>query len=160
MNGAERMTPARSLVMLAGAAAAQDRTIRMSDYPGSLEPATNASFVGRVSLRSVCDKLFDIDTDGNLVPMLAEDWTWSEDNTEVTFNPCQGVTFDDGTPFYAEGVAYNINKFQTLDGSRRRAELSGIEELEVVDDCTILRSADGKMEGGADPRRPAAVAGW
>lgn len=26
--------------------------------------------------------------------------------------------------------------------------------------CTILRSADGKMEGGADPRRPTAVAGW
>lgn len=138
MNGTKLMIPALSLVMLTGAAAAQDLTIGMRDDPGSLDPATNASFVGRVSLQSVCDKLFDIDTDGNLVPMLAEDWTWSDDSTEVTINLRQGVTFHDGTPFNADAVAYNVDRFQTLEGSRRRAELEVIEGVEVVDEHTVI----------------------
>ena len=81
-----------------------DLRIGMRDDPGSLDPATNATFVGRVSLQSICDKLVDIDPQGNLIPMLATEWQWSEDGTQVTLSLREGVVFQDGTAF--DGVAF------------------------------------------------------
>lgn len=114
-----------------------DLRIGMRDDPGSLDPATNATFVGRVSLQSICDKLVDIDPQGELVPMLATEWEWSEDGTEVTLSLREGVVFHDGTAFDAEAVKYNIERFKTLEGSRRAAELEAIETVEVIDDFTV-----------------------
>jgi len=111
--------------------------IGLRDDPGSLDPATNATFVGRVILQSVCDKLVDIDAEGQLVPMLATAWEWSEDGTVVTMTLREGVTFHDGTPVDAEAVAWNLNRYLTLEGSRRRAEIQAIESVEVVDAQTV-----------------------
>ena len=111
--------------------------IGMRDDPGSLDPATNATFVGRVSLQSICDKLVDIDPMGNLVPMLATGWEWSDDGTEVTLSLRDGVVFHDGTSFDAEAVKYNIERYRTLPGSRRASELAVIDTVEVIDDLTV-----------------------
>ena len=46
-----------SLALGGNAFAASELRIGMRDDPGSLDPATNATFVGRVSLQSICDKL-------------------------------------------------------------------------------------------------------
>ena len=42
--------------------------------------------------------------DGEIQPVLAEDWELSEDGTQLTFYLRQGVTFHDGTPCDAEAV--------------------------------------------------------
>ncbi|MBM9595452.1 ABC transporter substrate-binding protein [Roseitranquillus sediminis] len=127
-----------TLALAATAASAQELRIGMRDDPGSLDPATNASFVGRVSLQSVCDKLFDIDPQGTLVPMLVESWEWADDKLSVTLNLRQGVTFQDGTTFDADAVKWNIERFKTMEGSRRAAELESIDAVEVVDDHTVV----------------------
>ena len=124
--------------VFAGAAAAQELHIALADDPGSLDPATNASFVGRVSLQSVCDKLFDIDAEGNVIPMLVESWDWADDNASVTLHLRQGVKFQDGTDFDADAVVYNIDRYKTMEGSRRRAELTVIDMVEKVDDATVV----------------------
>ena len=75
------------IATLAGASsalAASELRIGLRDDAGSLDPATNATFVGRVSMQSICDKLVDIDVDGNLQPMLATKWDWSADGTVLT----------------------------------------------------------------------------
>jgi len=126
-----------SLAVGTSAFGAGELRIGMRDDPGSLDPATNATFVGRVSLQSVCDKLVDIDTQGNLVPMLATEWTWSDDGTEVTLKLREGVKFHDGTAFDAEAVKFNLDRFLTMEGSRRRAEISAIKTVEVVDPLTV-----------------------
>jgi len=128
---------AMSLMMSGSALAASELHIGMRDDPGSLDPATNATFVGRVSLQSVCDKLVDIDPDGNLVPMLATSWDWSDDGTEVTLKLRDGVKFQDGTPFDADAVKFNLERYLTMEGSRRRAEISAIKEVTVVDPSTV-----------------------
>ena len=46
--------------------------------------------------------------DGEIQPVLAEDWELSEDGTQLTFYLRQGVTFHDGEPFNAEAAIANI----------------------------------------------------
>ena len=42
--------------------------------------------------------------DGEIKPVLAEDWKLSEDGTQLTFYLRKGVTFHDGEPFNAEAA--------------------------------------------------------
>jgi peptide/nickel transport system substrate-binding protein len=44
-------------------------------------------------------------------PALAESWTVSDDGLEWTFKLREGVTFHDGTPFDAEAVVWNFNRW-------------------------------------------------
>jgi peptide/nickel transport system substrate-binding protein len=122
-----------------GGAAFAESTLHIGirDDPGSLDPATNATFVGRLALEPVCDKLVDIDTDGNTIPMLATSWDWSADGTAVTLHLRQGVKFQDGTPFNADAVKFNLDRYLTMKGSRRRAEIDAIKDVAVVDDNTV-----------------------
>lgn len=46
--------------------------------------------------------------DGEIQPVLAEDWEMSEDGKQLTFYLRQGVTFHDGEPFNAEAAIANI----------------------------------------------------
>jgi peptide/nickel transport system substrate-binding protein len=122
---------------LSGFAQAAEIKIGLRDDPGSLDPATNATFTGRVVLQSACDKLVDIDPDGQLVPMLATSWEWAADGTAVTLKLRKGAVFQDGTPFNADAVKFNLDRYLTLEGSRRRAEISVIKDVAVVDDATV-----------------------
>jgi peptide/nickel transport system substrate-binding protein len=119
-----------------GLARAADLTIGIGDDPGSLDPATNASFVGREVLQSVCDKLVDIDTAGNLVPMLATAWDWSPDGRTLTLKLRENVVYHDGEPFDAESVRWNLDRYLTQKDSRRRSEINVIDKVEVVDPRT------------------------
>ncbi|HEY4203076.1 MAG TPA: ABC transporter substrate-binding protein [Devosiaceae bacterium] len=126
-----------TLALSGNAFAASELRIGMRDDPGSLDPATNATFVGRVSLQSVCDKLVDIDQQGNLVPMLATSWEWSADGKEVTLKLRDGVKFQDGTAFDADAVKFNLDRYLTMEGSRRKPEIAVIKDVAVVDPSTV-----------------------
>ena len=111
--------------------------IGLQDEPDTLDPATNWSFVGRHVLQQICDKIVDIDENAELVPMIATDWSWNDDSTELTLTIREGTTFHDGTPLDAEAVRYNLDRALNLDISRRRSEIEAIEAMEVVDDRTL-----------------------
>jgi peptide/nickel transport system substrate-binding protein len=49
-----------------------------------------------------------------LAPALATSWTPNADGTEWTFTLREGVTFHDGTPFNAEAVCFNFNRWFNL----------------------------------------------
>src|SRR5574341_158126 len=49
----------------------------------------------------------------NPVGVLATDWTVSDDLLEWTFTLREGVTFHDGTPFNAEAVVFNFNRWRS-----------------------------------------------
>ncbi len=121
-------------------AAAQTQSeirIGLGDDPGSLDPATNASFVGRIVLQSACDKLVDIDVNGNLVPMLATSWDWAADGRSVTMKLREGVVYHDDTPFDADSAKGNLERYLTMQGSRRRPEIEAIEKVEAIGKDTI-----------------------
>ena len=59
-------------------------------------------------LTSFYDTLFEYNTDGEVVGVLAEDWSMSEDGKTYTFQIKQGVKFSDGSDLTAEDVAKSI----------------------------------------------------
>ncbi len=134
-----KRTLALTAALLLGATWAQaaDLKIGLAEDPDVLDPDQSRTFVGRIVYASLCDKLVDITPGLEIVPMLATAWTWSEDGKTLTMDLREGVTFHDGEPFNAEAVAFNINRSQTLEESRRKSEVASIASTKVVDDNTI-----------------------
>ena len=131
------LTTALATLGSAGPLLAQDLRIGLAEDPDVLDPDQSRTFVGRIVYASMCDKLVDITPELEIVPMLATDWSWSDDGLTLTFNLREGVTFQDGTPFDAEAVAYNIERSQTLEESRRKSEVASITSTEVTGPLSI-----------------------
>ena len=58
----------------------------------------------------------------NLIPDLATKWKDSADGKTWTFSLRQGVTFHDGTPFNAQAVCFNFNRWYNFKGALQSAE--------------------------------------
>lgn len=86
------------------------------------------------TLGPIYDRLIEFAPDGELVGMLATDWSFSDDATVLDLTLREGVVFHDGEPFDAAAVKANIERGQTVEGSTVAADLDIIREVEVVDD--------------------------
>jgi peptide/nickel transport system substrate-binding protein len=106
--------------------------VGLQDDPDTLDPAKNWSFVGRVVLASLCDKLVDIAPDQSFVPQLALTWATLADGKALILTLRPGVVFHDGEPFDAAAVKYNIDRELTLPDSRRRSEINAVTSVDVV----------------------------
>ncbi|HEY8611948.1 MAG TPA: ABC transporter substrate-binding protein [Roseomonas sp.] len=111
--------------------------IGLAGDPGMLDPAQSGNFIDRNVLAALCDKLIDTDADMNYVAQLATSWEWSDDQRALTLRLREGVKFQDGTPFNAEAVKINLDRFKTMPRSLRRAELAALEAVDVVDPLTV-----------------------
>jgi peptide/nickel transport system substrate-binding protein len=76
-------------------------------------------------------------SDELLSPGLATSWEANEDATEWTFHLREGVTFQDGTPFTADAVKANIERYLAQEGAGCTWIWDAVEEVEVVDDYTV-----------------------
>src|SRR5438105_12967439 len=101
--------------------------IGLAEDPDNLDPTTAGSYVGRIVLASLCDKLFDIDEKLNIVPQLALSHETSEDGKTVTIKLRPNVKFHDGEPFDAEAARFTLDRHMTMQGSFRKAELGQVD---------------------------------
>jgi peptide/nickel transport system substrate-binding protein len=124
---------ATALVATLGTANAATLRIGMQDDPDALDPATGGTYAGRIVFAALCDKLVDINANLEIVPQLATAWKLNDAGTEVTFTLRSGVTFQDGTPFDAAAVKFNIERMKSMNDSKRKAELAPVTSVEVVD---------------------------
>lgn len=117
-----------------------------SDY---LDPALSTSGeTARVS-GNVVETLVNFDFDGSELKVtdtgLAKSWEASDDGTAYTFELQQGVDFQDGTPFDAEAVVYNFERWKKGSGEFPfyPAEFGGygddgnITEINAVDEHSV-----------------------
>lgn len=111
---------------------ANEFKIGLAADPDMLDPDQSRTLVGRIVYASLCDKLVDITPDLQIIPQLATDWSFSEDNLILYLQLRQGVTFHDNTPFDAEAVQYNISRSLVLPESRRKSEIKSIKETKVT----------------------------
>ncbi len=126
-----------------GAAHAQTTLrIGLAEDPDVMDPTTARTFVGRIVFAAVCDKLLDIDKDQKLVPQLATEWKWSDDQKSLTLKLRSGVKFHDGEPMDAAAVKYSLERHLTFPGSRRKGEISQIKTIDVVDPLTVRLNLD------------------
>jgi peptide/nickel transport system substrate-binding protein len=124
--------------LLAPPVAAQS-TLRvgLAEDPDILDPTLARTSVGRIVFASLCDKLFDIDENINIVPQLALSHETSEDGKTVTIKLRPGVKFHDGEAMDAEAVKASLERHMTMQGSFRRPELAAVDKVEVVDPLTV-----------------------
>lgn len=120
-----------------GTAAAQTMEIGLIEDVDTLDPAQGRTLGGRQVFAALCDKLFELDSDGALQPELAVEQVTSDDGLTVTLSLREGVVFHDGEAFNAEAVKYNLDRAMTMEESARKGDLRAIERVEVVDEFTV-----------------------
>jgi peptide/nickel transport system substrate-binding protein len=113
-------------------------------FPASSEPA---SLDGHIDPYQptwlfnsfVSDPLVVLSPNGEFLPSLATGWESNAEGTMWTFTLRQGVTFQDGTPFNAEAVKYNLERIKAPETAsvQMAADLGPVESIEVVDEFTI-----------------------
>ena len=82
----------------------------MQTDPVGLDPHTTSATSSRNMLENVYDTLVMFDSEGRVVPGLAESWETSDDGLTWTFTLREGVTFHNGDPLTAADVAFSINR--------------------------------------------------
>jgi peptide/nickel transport system substrate-binding protein len=125
-----------------GGGEARDLTIVLATEPVSLDPCDTQDAANAQVLRAnVLESLTRIDAStGDVVPLLAEEWEGSEDNTTWTFTLRDGVTFHDGTPFDAEAAVAGIERVLHTDigcGNGTTDQFPYEITVEAVDDTTV-----------------------
>ena len=80
--------------------------------------------------------------DGEIVPVLAEDWELSADGTQLTFYLRQGVTFHDGEPFNADAAIANIESWHINPSFGSLPGVVSYTNIEAVDEYTIRLTYD------------------
>ena len=102
---------------------------------GHIEPYQTAWLIDY----KITDPLLILGPDGEFHPALAASWSSNDVADEWTFTLKSGVVFQDGTPFDAEAVRYNVERI--LDPATRSGEMAAhigpVERVEVVDDTTV-----------------------
>ncbi|WP_221583507.1 ABC transporter substrate-binding protein [Microbacterium sp. G2-8] len=105
--------------------------------PTSWDPAqANEGHLAPI-YQSLYDTLIKREPDGELSPMLATEWSWSDDELALTLELRDDVTFSDGVAFDAEAVVANIEHFQQANGPML-GNLSAVESAEAVDTHTVV----------------------
>ena len=117
-------------------AAAQPFRIALREDPDSLDPTLARTYVGRIVFAGMCDKLFDINAQLEIVPQLATGYEWADPKTLV-IKLRDGVLFQDGTKMDADAVKYSLERHLKMQGSFRRSEINTMDHVDVVDPLTV-----------------------
>jgi peptide/nickel transport system substrate-binding protein len=138
------------LGVLAGAAGAGHRgaqaptaggtlTVGLAEDPDALDPTLARTFVGRMVFLAMCEKLYDINKDLNIVPQLAARLPKiSRDKKTVTIKLRRGIRFNDGTAFNAQAVKTSIDRHKTLPRSSRASELTPVQSVTTRGSSTVI----------------------
>lgn len=119
-------------------AASTTLTLGMAQEPnGGWDAATATNTWGALYYQAPYDTLVQRLPDGTIAPMLATDWEFSENNTVLTMNLRDDVKFSDGTPFTAEAVQGNIERFKAGNGPIASRNAGYIDSVDVVDEDTV-----------------------
>src|SRR5258706_4022495 len=113
--------------LVAGPALAETTLrIGLAEDPDLLDPTLARTYVGRIVVASLCDKLVDISPELDIVPQLATEWQWVDGNKGLVMKVRQGVKFQDGEPLDAAAVKFSLERHLTLPGSNRKAEINAV----------------------------------
>jgi peptide/nickel transport system substrate-binding protein len=125
-----------AILAFGGAASAQTFRIALREDPDALDPTLARTYVSRIVFAGLCDKLFDINEKLETVPQLALGYEWTTP-TELLIRLRSGVLFHDGEKMDAAAVKYSLERHLAMPGSFRRAEISAMDHVDIVDPLTV-----------------------
>lgn len=78
------------------------------------------------------------DENNNVVPGLAESWTFDESTDTYKFTLREGLTFHDGEPLTARDVKFTIESIMNpANGSENASNFEDVKSIKVIDDTHI-----------------------
>jgi peptide/nickel transport system substrate-binding protein len=133
---------------LSSAALAQTTDLKIGNFLDitSWDPANADIGFDGPYLSAIYDPLVTIDENGEIQPVLATNWEYSEDFLTLTMDVRTDVPFTDGTSFNAEVAAVNLEHLQA--SARSGEAYTKVTDIEVVDEDTIqinLKERDDTM---------------
>ena len=106
--------------------------VAMPYNPGSVDPMTGRNLTDFNVLYGVFDALIDFEPHTlELKPGLAKSWKFTDPKTLV-LDLVDGVKFHDGTPFNAEAVKFNLERYKNDQRSNVKADLGTVDSVEVT----------------------------
>jgi peptide/nickel transport system substrate-binding protein len=111
----------------------------LSAEPDRLDPTTSSSLYTRYVMSTICEKLYDLNAAGDVVPQLATALpTISPDGLTVTIPVRTGIAFADGTPFDATAVQTSLQRHFSLKTSQRTSEMGSIKSIQASDASHVV----------------------
>ncbi|MFF2840585.1 ABC transporter substrate-binding protein [Paenarthrobacter sp. NPDC057981] len=94
---------------------ADERLVLASrSVPETLDPAQSQFGSNETYISGIYDRLLRVSEDAQVVPSLAQEWSYSDDATKVTLHLRPGVRFHSGNPFTAKDVIYTLDRVSAL----------------------------------------------
>jgi peptide/nickel transport system substrate-binding protein len=110
-------------------------TIGLANDAKTYDPIFSVQYSERYVLYLAFDTLVRYAPDFSIKPELAESWDTSSDGKRIVFALRQGVTFQDGTPFDAAAVKWNIDQRldEKINSPQRQLLAPIVASVEVLD---------------------------
>ncbi|MEU0597158.1 ABC transporter substrate-binding protein [Streptomyces sp. NPDC006393] len=113
-------------------------TVALKSEPDKLDPTLAETLVGRTVFAAMCEKLYDIDRSGKIVPQLASALPRTSDGGRtVTITLRRGLRFSDGTQLNARAAAASLMRHRYLPGSARATELAPLKSAVAAGPYTL-----------------------
>jgi peptide/nickel transport system substrate-binding protein len=114
-------------------------TANISQRLGTIDPAKGTDYVQAMALVNLYDPLVFPNSDGEIQPHLASDWSVSSDSKTYTFTLRDDVTFHSGNSVTAEDVKFTTERFLDLNQGYASllSDVLDKENIVVEDEQTI-----------------------
>lgn len=117
----------------------QTLIIGMAFDTGSLDPHDpNYTYSAFIPIDMVYEPLVVYNEDGSIGPGLAESWEISDDGLVWTFHLRHNVSFHDGTPFNADAVRWNMDRWLKEPNHSWLPITTVVDSIETPDDYTVI----------------------
>ncbi|MBO0846879.1 MAG: ABC transporter substrate-binding protein [Nocardioides sp.] len=114
-------------------------TMALSAEPDYLDPTLAGSFYSRYVFNAMCEKLYDLNSDIQIVPQLAASMPQVSDGGKtVTIKLREGIKFADGTTMDASAVKTSLERDLNNPQSARVTELGPITSIQAEDPSTVV----------------------
>jgi peptide/nickel transport system substrate-binding protein len=120
------------------APAAEGGTLRVAMQPiVNIDPITISSDSEVLVANHVYDYLVDIDSQSNIVPRLAIEWSTTDGGLTYTFKLADGVKWHDGSDFSAADVVWTFERLRSTEGTPTADLFTNIESIEATGDLEV-----------------------
>ncbi|CAM3946409.1 ABC transporter substrate-binding protein [Kibdelosporangium persicum] len=108
-------------------------SIGFAAEPANLDfTRTDGAAIPQALLYNVYEGLVKLDADGRVVPLLAREWTVSEDRRTYDFQLRPDVTFSNGQPFTAQDVKFSVERVKTAWTISLKSKMDVVDRVDVV----------------------------
>jgi peptide/nickel transport system substrate-binding protein len=104
----------------------------------SLDPSRAFCDTCQIYLSSVYDRLVNLSPDNkSIVPMLAKEWSASDDATVLTFKLDRAAKFSDGSAVEAKDVKWTLERLRNIKGGMAYL-LDNVKSIDTPDAATVV----------------------